>query len=33
MDVTLAWMIGVVGMMATFGCIALVGYFIRQSRK
>lgn len=33
MDVTLAWMTGVVAMMGTFGAIALVGYLRLRSRK
>ena len=32
MDVTLAWMAGVVAMMGTFGVIALVGYFKKSAR-
>lgn len=33
MDVTLAWMAGVVAMMGSFGLIALVGYFLQRARK
>lgn len=33
MDVTLAWMAGVVAMMGTFGVIALAGYLLQRSRK
>ena len=32
MNVTLAWMAGVVAMMGTFGAIALVGYFRKSAR-
>lgn len=32
MDVTQAWMAGVVGAMLIFGGFALVGYFLKRAR-
>lgn len=33
MDITQAWMVGVVAAMSVFGGFALVGYFLRRVRE